>query len=89
MHLLLGADAGPDSIFRTKELAEYAFGMDFDLKSERSVVERSGHSKAKIFVTVPIAALKREELNNKTVRLCIDSCCQYTQEVAKKFWINL
>jgi uncharacterized protein YydD (DUF2326 family) len=30
--------------------------MDFDLKSERTVVERSGSSKAKIFVTAPPAA---------------------------------
>jgi len=56
VHFLLGSDAGPDSIFRTSELAEYTFGMDLDLKSERTVVERSGSSKAKIFVTVPPAA---------------------------------
>lgn len=56
VHFLLGADAGPDSIFRTPELAESTFGMDFDLQSERAVVERSGSSKAKIFVTVPPAA---------------------------------
>ncbi|MBX3638908.1 MAG: DUF2326 domain-containing protein [Nitrosomonas sp.] len=56
VHFLLGADAGTDSIFRTPELAEYTFGMDFDLKSERTVVERSGNSKAKIFVTAPPAA---------------------------------
>jgi len=53
VHFLLGADAGPDSIFRTSKLAEHTFGMDFDLKSERTVVERSGSSKAKIFITVP------------------------------------
>ncbi len=56
VHFLLGADAGPDSIFRIPELAEHTFGMDFDLKSERVVVERSGSSKAKIFVTAPPAA---------------------------------
>ena len=56
VHFLLGADAGPESIFRTQELVEHSFGMDFDLKSERTVVERSGSSKAKIFVTVPPAA---------------------------------
>ncbi|EPH3307987.1 MULTISPECIES: ABC-three component system protein [Gammaproteobacteria] len=56
VHFLLGADAGPESIFRTPELAEHTFGMDFDLKSERTVVERSGSSKAKIFVTAPPAA---------------------------------
>jgi uncharacterized protein YydD (DUF2326 family) len=51
VHFLFGADAGQNSIFRTSELAEYTFGMDFDLKSERTAVERSGSSKAKIFVT--------------------------------------
>lgn len=56
VHFLLGADAGPESIFRTPELAEHTFGMDFDLKSELAVVERSGSSKAKIFVTAPPAA---------------------------------
>lgn len=55
VHFLLGADAGPDSIFRTPELAEHTFGMEFDLKSKRMVVERSGNSKAKIFVTIPPA----------------------------------
>lgn len=55
VHFLLGADAGPYSIFRTPELAEHTFGMDFDLKSDRTVVERSGGSKAKIFVTAPPA----------------------------------
>lgn len=56
VHFLLGADAGPESIFRTQELVEHSFGMDFDLKSERTVVERSGGTKAKIFVTAPPAA---------------------------------
>ncbi|WP_199099880.1 ABC-three component system protein [Dyella sp. ASV21] len=53
VHFLTGSEAGPESIFRTKELAEYLFGMDFDLKSGRTVVERSGGTKAKIFVTTP------------------------------------
>lgn len=53
VHFLLGAQAGSDSIFCTPELADYTFGMDFDLKSECIVVERSGSSKAKIFMTAP------------------------------------
>ncbi|AZP70732.1 DUF2326 domain-containing protein [Pseudomonas poae] len=56
VHFLTGSDAGPESIFRTQELAEYLFGMDFDLKDGRTVVERSGGSKAKIFVTIPPAS---------------------------------
>lgn len=56
VHFLTGSDAGPESIFRTQELAEYLFGMDFDLRDGRTVVERSGGSKAKIFVTIPPAS---------------------------------
>lgn len=55
VHFLMGSDAGTDSIFRTPELAEYTFGMDFDLKDARTVVERSGGAKAKIYVTIPSA----------------------------------
>lgn len=56
VHFLLGADAGPDSIFRTPELSEHTFSMDLDLKSEQTVIERSGSTKAKIFVTTPPVA---------------------------------
>lgn len=50
IHFLTGSEAGPDSIFRTPELAEYAFGMSFDLRSDDTCVERSGSSTAKIVV---------------------------------------
>lgn len=56
VHFLTGSEAGPDSIFRTSELAEHTFGMDFDLKGARTVVERSGSAKAKIYVTPPSSA---------------------------------
>lgn len=59
VHFLTGSEAGPESIFRTPELAEYTFGMDFDLKDARTVVERSGSVKAKIYVTTP-SAVKRK-----------------------------
>lgn len=52
VHFLTGSDAGPGSIFRTQELASYVFGMDFDLSDERTTVERSGSSKAKIYAGV-------------------------------------
>ena len=53
VHFLLGADAGTDSIFRVPELVQHSFGMDFDLPSGRTRIERSGGTKAKIFVTTP------------------------------------
>ena len=59
IHFLTGSEAGPDSIFRTPELTEYTFGMDFDLKDARTVVERSGSAKAKIYVTTPPAAKRK------------------------------
>lgn len=59
VHFLTGSEAGPDSIFRTPELAEYTFGMDFDLKDARTVVERSGGAKAKIYITTPPEAKRK------------------------------
>lgn len=59
IHFLTGSEAGPDSIFRTPELAEYTFGMDFDLKDARTVVERTGSAKAKIYVTTPPEAKRK------------------------------
>ena len=59
VHFLTGSEAGPDSIFRTPELVGYTFGMDFDLKDARTVVERSGSAKAKIYVTTPPAAKRK------------------------------
>lgn len=59
VHFLTGSEAGPDSIFRTPELAEHTFGMDFDLKDARTVIERSGSAKAKIYVTTPPAAKRK------------------------------
>lgn len=55
VHFLFGSEAGPKSIFRTQELAEYTFGMDFDLKSKRTIIERSGSSKAQVLVKTPLA----------------------------------
>jgi uncharacterized protein YydD (DUF2326 family) len=56
VHFLTGSDAGTESIFRTPELADYTFGMDFDLQGARTSVERSGGAKSKIYVTHPPAA---------------------------------
>ena len=56
VHFLTGSEAPPDSIFRTPELIDYTFGMNFDLKAEHTVVERSGSSKARISVGTPHAA---------------------------------
>jgi len=38
LHLLLGSDARPDSIFRGEALASYTFGMEFDVPSGDGLV---------------------------------------------------
>jgi uncharacterized protein YydD (DUF2326 family) len=48
IHFLMGSDAGKDSLFRLEALVNASFGMEFDLGGEKSVVERSGHSKSKL-----------------------------------------
>lgn len=53
VHFLTGSEAGPESIFRTPELSDFLFGIDLDLKAGQSVVERSGGTKGKIFVSTP------------------------------------
>lgn len=49
VHFLTGSDAGKDSIFRTPDLNPQSFKMDFDLKSGRTFVERSGGTKANVY----------------------------------------
>jgi len=56
IHFLTGAEAGPETIFRTADLVEETFGIDFDLGGSRTVTERSGRTKAKVKVVTPPAA---------------------------------
>jgi len=48
INFLTGANVEPNSIFRTKELVGYSFGMEFDLKKINIGVERGGGQKSKI-----------------------------------------
>ncbi len=50
IHFLLGGNCGPDSIFRTVELADSMFGIDLDLVGHRVAVERSGNQPSKLVV---------------------------------------
>lgn len=50
IHFLTGSDADKDSDFRKKDLVDETFGMEFDLRGERTEVERSGREKSKIHV---------------------------------------
>tara|TARA_B110001469_G_scaffold119598_1_gene127317 strand:- start:6312 stop:8000 length:1689 start_codon:yes stop_codon:yes gene_type:complete len=50
IHFLLGANAKPDSIFRSNALTDEAFKMEFDLGGKPVSVERSGHEKSKVLI---------------------------------------
>ena len=50
VHFLTGANADPKSLFRNDELSDHRFGMDFDLASNRTVVERSGSNPSRIII---------------------------------------
>lgn len=50
IHFLTGSDAGKDSLFRSEALTNQTFGIEFDLGGERTVAERSGKEKSKIYV---------------------------------------
>ncbi len=42
IHFLLGSNAPKDSLFRAPAIADYMFGMEFDLATERTIVQRQG-----------------------------------------------
>jgi uncharacterized protein YydD (DUF2326 family) len=42
VHFLLGSNTSKDSLFRTPAIANYEFGMEFDLATERTDVQRRG-----------------------------------------------
>lgn len=50
INFLIGSDAGTDSVFREKALADKTFGIEFDLGGEKVAAERSGKEPKKIHV---------------------------------------
>ncbi len=48
VHFLFGADAGPESLFRTKTLIDESFRLDFDLHGEEFKVSRKGKQPSKV-----------------------------------------
>ncbi len=50
IHMVLGSNLDPDSLFRSEALRPYSFGMDLDIRGGRHVVERSGDESNKIVV---------------------------------------
>ena len=50
IHFLLGSNCDRDSIFRSKSLVEFSFGMEFDLGDTSVTVERSGSEPNQIHI---------------------------------------
>jgi uncharacterized protein YydD (DUF2326 family) len=50
IHFLLGSDCDKESIFKNEALVNYRFGIDFDLKDSRTIVERTGQAPSKVDV---------------------------------------
>lgn len=50
VHFLLGSNARNDSLFRTPSIAKYEFGMEFNLASERTIVQRRGEKASPLAV---------------------------------------
>ena len=50
VHFLTGAEAGEESLLRSKAVADSTFGMEFDLAGFRTSVERCGANKSKVQV---------------------------------------
>ncbi len=50
IHFLMGAEAAPDSLFRSEVLKKETFGIEFDLGGERLCVERSGKKFSEIVI---------------------------------------
>lgn len=50
IHFLTGANAGPQSLFKSSALDKSSFGMQFDLSREEILVKRSGSQKSEIDV---------------------------------------
>lgn len=64
VHFLAGADAGKESLFRTKDLTNEAFGMEFDLGGETISAERCGRDKSKILVSGDSFLKGRSKISN-------------------------
>jgi uncharacterized protein YydD (DUF2326 family) len=50
IHFLMGANLDKTSLFKTRALSEYSFGIDFDLGHARTQVERIGDTPSKITI---------------------------------------
>jgi len=66
VHFLLGSNASKDSLFRSSAMAEFTFGMEFELAGTFTRVERTGSKPTPLavagdFTTWPLQPRKRDD----------------------------
>lgn len=79
VHFLLGSNARKDSLFRTPAIADYEFGIDFDLAADRTIVQRRGAKASPLvvegdFSAWPVKPRLRDDrywISNKNWRLVL------------------
>ena len=79
IHFVLGANADPKSIFRSKELRESQFSVAFDLYGQSVTTSRSGLKKDKISVTGDVSNWPTDNYE-----LLVDKKVQLSNEEWKK-----
>ena len=73
IHFLLGGRVTGESIFKNETLANYTFGMEFDLVQKKTIVERSGKLPTKLhileadFDSWPISTAQRDFLGTRLI----------------------
>lgn len=74
VHFVLGANAGKSSLFRSKPLVPWAFGVELDIGRDRVAIERSGSDHPKVVVSAgevsswPIQPVRNKTTGNLTIQ---------------------
>ena len=64
VHFILGSRTGPDSIFRSKALAEHTFNLITDISLNQFSIARSGNKPSRILINGPVETWPIRPKNN-------------------------
>ncbi|MCG2736733.1 MAG: DUF2326 domain-containing protein [Thermoplasmatales archaeon] len=92
LHFLAGADCKKDalkkdSIFKVKELINYTFGMEFDLKNKKIAVERNGQKPNEIIIKGDTSEWPRTYIERRGKHCAIAK--ENWRNVLGAFWFKL
>lgn len=88
IHFLLGADSKPESIFRSDDLQEFTFEMDFDLAKARVSASRSGARPSKVMVNADVSNWPRPGRFNQQAGL-YEFANEAWKDVLGHYWFGL